>query len=101
MRSPRRKRARGHGASLICRTSMSLESVTASGLKVDGREPAATRGCAAGLRGPTQSMPRTCSTLSSSQGDLTDAGRSAEWAELFDALALYPKLSELIVALPG
>ena len=34
-------------------------------------------------------------------GDLTDAGRSAEWAEFFDALARHPKLSELIVALPG
>lgn len=34
-------------------------------------------------------------------GDLTDAGRSAEWAELFDALAPYPALSDLIVALPG
>jgi 3',5'-cyclic AMP phosphodiesterase CpdA len=34
-------------------------------------------------------------------GDLTDAGRSAEWAEFFDVLARHPKLSELIVALPG
>jgi 3',5'-cyclic AMP phosphodiesterase CpdA len=34
-------------------------------------------------------------------GDLTDAGRSSEWAELFDALAPYPVLSRLIVALPG
>ncbi|KAB1074098.1 metallophosphoesterase [Methylobacterium planeticum] len=34
-------------------------------------------------------------------GDLTDAGRSTEWAELFDALARYPALSGLIVALPG
>jgi 3',5'-cyclic AMP phosphodiesterase CpdA len=34
-------------------------------------------------------------------GDLTDAGRSSEWAEFFDALARHPKLSDLIVALPG
>ncbi|MEA1833076.1 metallophosphoesterase [Methylobacterium durans] len=34
-------------------------------------------------------------------GDLTDAGRSTEWAELFDALTQYPALSGLIVALPG
>lgn len=34
-------------------------------------------------------------------GDLTDAGRSAEWAEFFDALARHPKLSNLIIALPG
>jgi hypothetical protein len=34
-------------------------------------------------------------------GDLTDAGVSAEWAELFDALALYPKLAGLLVGLPG
>ncbi|HXA21710.1 MAG TPA: metallophosphoesterase [Acetobacteraceae bacterium] len=34
-------------------------------------------------------------------GDLTDAGRSAEWAELFAALAAYPKLAELVIALPG
>jgi hypothetical protein len=34
-------------------------------------------------------------------GDLTDAGRSAEWAEFFAALAAYPKLAELVIALPG
>ena len=34
-------------------------------------------------------------------GDLTDAGRSAEWAELFAAFAAYPRLAELVVALPG
>jgi predicted phosphodiesterase len=34
-------------------------------------------------------------------GDLTDAGRSSEWAEFFDALARHPALSDLIVALPG
>ena len=34
-------------------------------------------------------------------GDLTDAGRSAEWAEFFAALAAYPQLAELVVALPG
>jgi len=34
-------------------------------------------------------------------GDLTDAGRSAEWAEFFAALAAYPRLAERIVALPG
>jgi hypothetical protein len=34
-------------------------------------------------------------------GDLTDAGRSAEWAEFFGALAAYPRLAGLVVALPG
>jgi hypothetical protein len=34
-------------------------------------------------------------------GDLTDAGRSAEWAEFFIALAAYPALAERIIALPG
>jgi hypothetical protein len=34
-------------------------------------------------------------------GDLTDAGRSAEWAEFFATLAAYPKLAELVIALPG
>ena len=34
-------------------------------------------------------------------GDLTDAGRSAEWAEFFDALAPYPQLAERVIALPG
>ena len=34
-------------------------------------------------------------------GDLTDAGRSAEWAEFFDALALHPQLASLLIALPG
>jgi len=34
-------------------------------------------------------------------GDLTDAGRSAEWAEFQAALATYPRLAERVVALPG
>src|SRR5262245_19392637 len=34
-------------------------------------------------------------------GDLTDAGTSAEWGELLDALAAFPRLAPLIVALPG
>ncbi len=34
-------------------------------------------------------------------GDMTDAGRSAEWAELLDMLAPYPALAERILMLPG
>lgn len=34
-------------------------------------------------------------------GDMTDAGRSAEWAELFAALDAHPALAPLVVALPG
>ena len=34
-------------------------------------------------------------------GDITDAGRSAEWAEFLDALARYPRLAELMTLLPG
>jgi hypothetical protein len=34
-------------------------------------------------------------------GDITDAGRSAEWAEFFDALALHPELAERTLILPG
>jgi Calcineurin-like phosphoesterase len=34
-------------------------------------------------------------------GDLTDAGRSAEWAEFLSALSAYPLLAERVVALPG
>lgn len=34
-------------------------------------------------------------------GDLTDAGRSAEWSELLDALAPYPRLAERVLILPG
>jgi hypothetical protein len=34
-------------------------------------------------------------------GDMTDAGRSAEWSELLDALAAYPPLSERTLFLPG
>jgi len=34
-------------------------------------------------------------------GDLTDAGTSAEFAELLDALEGFPRLTDLIVALPG
>jgi hypothetical protein len=34
-------------------------------------------------------------------GDLTDAGRSAEWAEFFDAVANHPRLTELMLIVPG
>ena len=34
-------------------------------------------------------------------GDMTDAGSSAEWAELLDALAAHPRLAERVLALPG
>ncbi len=34
-------------------------------------------------------------------GDLTDAGRSAEWAEFFEILEAYPGLAERVIALPG
>ena len=34
-------------------------------------------------------------------GDMTDAGRSAEWAEFLDALAPFPQLVELVLVLPG
>ena len=34
-------------------------------------------------------------------GDITDAGRSAEWSELLDALAAFPRLAERILILPG
>lgn len=34
-------------------------------------------------------------------GDLTDAGRSAEWAEFLSMLMAYPRLAERVVALPG
>jgi len=34
-------------------------------------------------------------------GDVTDAGRSAEWAEFLDALASHPRLAERLLVLPG
>jgi predicted phosphodiesterase len=34
-------------------------------------------------------------------GDMTDAGRSAEWAEFFTALAAHPELAARAIALPG
>ena len=34
-------------------------------------------------------------------GDLTDAGRSAEWAEFFDAFAPHPQLAGLLIGFPG
>jgi Calcineurin-like phosphoesterase len=34
-------------------------------------------------------------------GDMTDAGTSAEWAELLDLLALHPRLAERTLVLPG
>ncbi|MBN9016762.1 MAG: metallophosphoesterase [Rhizobiales bacterium] len=34
-------------------------------------------------------------------GDLTDAGRSSEWAEFFDIIAAHPALAARMVAIPG
>jgi hypothetical protein len=34
-------------------------------------------------------------------GDITDAGRSAEWAEFLDAIAPYPELAKIMLILPG
>jgi hypothetical protein len=34
-------------------------------------------------------------------GDATDAGRSTEWAEFFDALGRYPRVAERLLLLPG
>ncbi len=34
-------------------------------------------------------------------GDITDAGRSSEWAEFIDALTPFPCLTEIMVVLPG
>jgi predicted phosphodiesterase len=34
-------------------------------------------------------------------GDVTDAGRSAEWAEFLEALAVYPRLAERALIVPG
>jgi 3',5'-cyclic AMP phosphodiesterase CpdA len=34
-------------------------------------------------------------------GDMTDAGRSAEWAEFLDAIERYPALAALMIVLPG
>jgi hypothetical protein len=34
-------------------------------------------------------------------GDLTDAGRSTEWCEVFNALAAYPRLADRVLVLPG
>jgi hypothetical protein len=34
-------------------------------------------------------------------GDITDAGRSVEWAEFLDAVALHPSLAERMLVLPG
>ena len=34
-------------------------------------------------------------------GDMTDAGRSAEWAEFLAALGKHPRLAERVLVLPG
>ncbi len=34
-------------------------------------------------------------------GDITDAGRSAEWAEFLDAIAPHPELAKIMLILPG
>jgi hypothetical protein len=34
-------------------------------------------------------------------GGMTDAGRSAEWAEFFEAFAPYPRFTGFLIGLPG
>src|ERR1700730_12244853 len=34
-------------------------------------------------------------------GDMTDAGRSSEWAELLDAVLRHPRLAERMLIIPG
>lgn len=34
-------------------------------------------------------------------GDITDAGRSAEWAEFFEVLAAHPSLADRVLIIPG
>ena len=89
------------GASCICRTSTSSASATASASRAAGRVRAATIGCSG--------CSRQLATLHADEpldailitGDMTDAGRSAEWAEFLDAIARHPELSHRMLILPG
>ncbi len=99
---PRRQPVRSaRGASCICRTSTSSASATASASRAAGSGP---RGnvrlqqvlaqlAALHAREPFDAILIT--------GDITDAGRSAEWAEFLDAIAPYPELTQRMLILPG
>jgi predicted MPP superfamily phosphohydrolase len=56
------------------------------------------RGCSPNWIGSTPSEPLDVVLIS---GDMTDAGRSSEWADFLDALSRYPALPRATLMIPG
>ena len=86
VRASVRARARP-GASRISRTSTSSANATAFGSRAGGPDRAAMTGSAllaAHWSSDARSEPLDSILIT---GDMTDAGRSSEWAEFFDAVA--------------
>ena len=89
------------GAWRICRTSTWSASTTAFASRAADRGRAATHGssgCFSQLEALHATDPLDAILIT---GDMTDAGRSAEWAEFLDALAVHPRLAERVLMLPG
>ena len=58
-------------------------------------------GCGRCWQSSPRSTPREPFDAILITGDITDAGRSAEWAEFLDAIAPYPELTQRMLILPG
>ena len=88
------------GASRTCRTSMSWASAMASASKAAGRGRAATYGWrgSGGAGALHASEPLDAILIT---GDMTDAGRSSEWAEFLDAVMRHPGLAGRMLMIPG
>ena len=97
MNSPSVRARAAPGASRICRMCTPSANSTASGSKAGGRARAATSACTR-LARPNwiASMPSEPLDVVLVTGDMTDAGRSSEWAEFLDAVSRHPELAERI-----
>ncbi len=99
--SRRRRRAPGSGASRISPTSISSASASASASRAAARDRAAMCG-SSGCSRRSRTIDRTTGLdLVLISGDVTDAGRAAEWAEFFDAIDAHPTLRAKTIAIPG
>ena len=99
--SIRRRRVAGPGAWRISPTSTLSANATAFASKAAAPGRAATIGWSECSRGSKRSMPSDPLDVILITGDMTDAGRSAEWAEFLAALAAHPGLAERTLVLPG
>ncbi len=89
------------GAWCICPTCMSSARHTAFGWKAAASGRAATSGSKRLLERLEAIDAQSAARSHSDHGDITDAGRSSEWAEFFTAILRHPNLVARMLLLPG